>query len=288
MERNDPCWCGSGKKWKKCHYPRPPTSQKEWYQERYNIHLKTQEEIEKISLACQVTVEILDILARHAKEGVTTQELDLLSRKLHQELGAIPAPLGYGSPPFPASICTSLNEVICHGIPDSRKLQNGDILNIDVSAIVDGYFGDASRMVEIGEVSPDKKLVVATAKECLLQAISICGPSVPIWKIGETIETVARSKGCSVVYQFIGHGVGIAFHENPEIPHCYNKVDIPMAPGMIFTIEPMINRGVPDAVIDADEWTARTKDKKPSAQWEHTILIEETGAKILTPWKDPL
>lgn len=283
--RNDPCWCGSGKKWKKCHYPTPPPAQSpaELYLKKYGIILKTREQIEKVSQACKVTVKILKTLCESAKEGITTEELDTLSRKLHKEAGAIPAPLGYGSPPYPKSICTSLNEVICHGIPDKRALQEGDILNIDVSCIVDGYFGDASRMVMIGKVSPEKKHVVNVSLECLHRAIKVCKPGVPIWHIGEAIEDYAETENCSVVNQFVGHGVGIEFHEAPEVPHHYNNISTPMAPGMIFTIEPMINIGVREGIVDPkDHWTVRTKDGKPSAQWEHTILITETGHEILT------
>lgn len=284
ISRNDPCWCGSQQKWKKCHYPAlPPKSQAGLYLKKYGIILKTEEQIQKISIACQVTVKILDALCKAAVAGVTTQALDDLSRELHRKEGAIPAPLGYGNPPFPKTICTSLNEVICHGIPDQRPLQDGDILNIDVSCIVDGFFGDASRMVMIGNVSPEKKHVVDVSYECLQRAIQVCKPGAPIWHIGEAIEDYATSQNCSVVNQFVGHGLGLEFHEFPEIPHHYNDCEILMTPGMTFTIEPMINIGVRDAVIDPkDHWTARTKDGKPSAQWEHTILITENGHKILT------
>ncbi|HSX12867.1 MAG TPA: methionyl aminopeptidase [Chlamydiales bacterium] len=284
MSRNDPCWCGSSQKWKKCHYPAlPPKSQEQDYLKKYGIILKNEEQIQKITRACQVTVKILDALCKAAIAGITTQQLDDLSRELHRKEGAIPAPLGYGTPPFPKSICTSLNEVICHGIPDQRPLQDGDILNIDVSCIVNGFYGDTSRMVMIGNVSPEKRHVVNVSYECLQRAIQVCKPGAPIWHIGEAIEDYARSQNCSVVNQFVGHGLGLEFHELPEIPHHYNDCEIPMAPGMIFTIEPMINLGVRDAVIDPkDHWTARTKDGKPSAQWEHTILITESGHKVLT------
>ena len=287
IERNDPCWCGSGKKWKKCHYPAQMASSPELvakrYKKEFGIILKTPEQIDKIRKACRVTVEILEALCLHAKEGVTTLELDALSRKLHKEANAIPAPLGYGTPPYPKTICTSLNEVICHGIPDKRPLQNGDILNIDVSCIVDGYFGDSSRMVAIGRVSPEKQLVVDVSHKCLDLAIAVCKPGALLHEIGDAIEGYASTKHCSVVNQFVGHGVGVAFHEPPEVPHHYNKLLIPMAPGMIFTIEPMINAGVRDGVVDpTDHWTVRTKDGRPSAQWEHTILITNTGHEILT------
>jgi methionyl aminopeptidase len=285
ITRNDPCWCGSGQKWKKCHYPKLPNAEAlaKQYLDQYGIILKTPKQIEKIRTACQVTAKILDQLCKHAKEGVTTLELDELSRKLHKEAGAKPAPLGYGDPPFPKTICTSLNEVICHGIPDKRPLQEGDILNIDVSCIVDGYFGDCSRMVAIGKITEEKQRVMDTSLECLNRAIAVCRSGAEIWEIGTAIEEHAKKKKCSVVYQFVGHGVGLAFHEAPEIPHHYNSLRIPMAPGMIFTIEPMINAGVREGVIDPhDRWTVRTKDGKPSAQWEHTILITENGHEILT------
>lgn len=290
ITRNDLCWCGSGKKWKKCHYPQMPSQSQNalarQYHKQYGILLKSPEQIEKIRIACQVTAKILDALCRHAKAGITTLELDELSRKLHQEYHAIPAPLGYGEPPFPKTICTSLNEVICHGIPDERPLQDGDILNIDVSSIVDGFFGDCSRMVAIGKISPDKQKVIDVSLECLTRAIAICRPGAFIWQIGQTIEDYATEHGCSVVNQFVGHGVGIAFHEPPEVPHHYNQLGIEMAPGMTFTIEPMINAGVREGWIDeTDHWTVRTKDGQPSAQWEHTLCITEKGCDILTVLK---
>lgn len=285
MQRNDPCWCGSGLKWKKCHYPHLSNalpSAKKYFQE-YGILIKTSEQVDKIRKACIVTAQILDELCKAATEGVTTEKLDQLSILLHKEANAIPACLGYGSPPFPKTICTSLNEVICHGIPNERPLQEGDIVNIDVSSIVDGYFGDCSRMISVGKISEEKRRVVEVSHECLLRAIAACKPGAPMWHIGEAIENYAREQKCSVVNQFVGHGVGIAFHEPPEIPHHYNKLNILMIPGMTFTIEPMINAGVREAVIDPkDQWTARTKDGKPSAQWEHTILITDTGHEILT------
>jgi methionyl aminopeptidase len=273
IERNDPCWCGSSQKWKKCHYPN----------NNHNILLKTPAQIAGIRQACEITAQILDQLCKHAKAGVTTLELDELSRALHKKAGVIAAPLGYGSPPYQKTICTSLNEVICHGIPDKRPLQEGDILNIDVSCIANGYFGDCSAMVSIGEVSAEKKLVTEVSQDCLYKAIAICKPGEPISLIGKVIEDYATSKGCSVVNQFVGHGVGLLFHEPPEIPHNYNHNQIPMAAGMIFTIEPMINAGVREGYIDPiDHWTARTKDGRASAQWEHAILITPTGHEILT------
>jgi len=287
ISRNDACWCGSGKKWKKCHYPSsaPFTDvdvKKEYYNQ-YKIVLKDEHQIKKIEEACQLTAYILDELCKQAKEGVTTNELDQLSIKLHKQAHAKPAPLNYGNPPFTKTICTSLNEVVCHGIPDDRPLQQGDIMNIDVSSILDGYYGDCSRMVTIGQIDEEKKRVVDTSYQCLMDAIAICKPGVKIFEIAEVIEAIAKKNHCTVVYQFVGHGVGLAFHEPPQVPFHYNDYSIPMAPGMIFTIEPMINAGVAEAVIDSkDKWTARTVDGRPSAQWEHTILITPSGHKILT------
>ncbi|PJD98123.1 MAG: type I methionyl aminopeptidase [Parachlamydia sp.] len=292
--RNDPCWCGSLKKWKKCHYPleknqsldTSPQSLAEHYYNDFQIILKTPEQIQGIRAASHLAAHILDTLCAHAKAGVTTQELNELANKLHQESGAIPAPLGYGSPPFPKSICTSLNEVICHGIPDDIPLHEGDIINIDVTCILNGYYGDCSRMVEIGEVSPEKHLVVDVAYESLMRACAILKPGALISDIGNTIEPYAVSRGCSVVNQFVAHGVGVDFHEGPQIPHYKNSFHIPLVAGMTFTIEPMINAGVRTAVIDRkDQWTARTKDGKASGQWEHTVLITPEGYEILTPWK---
>lgn len=293
--RNDPCWCGSQKKWKHCHFPeKPPQSKQDSLRDRYwkdyRILLKTDEQIEGIRQAGHLAAAILTQLAEHAVEGVTTLELDELSTKLHKEAGAIPAALGYGHPPFPKGICTSLNEVICHGIPDKTVLKRGDILNIDVTSILKGYYGDCSVMVIVGgETTPERARVVKASYDCLHRAASILKPGVLVSAIGDIITETATSQGCSVVHQFVAHGVGVDFHEEPQIPHSRNKKNIPLVAGMTFTIEPMINVGVATAVVDKqDGWTARTKDGKASAQWEHTFLITETGYEILTPWKTNL
>lgn len=285
--RNDPCWCGSGQKWKKCHFPHLPSTKAnrlaEEYRKKYGILIKLPEQILGIRKACQLSASILDKTCRMAKAGITTNELNAYAHKLHLQAGAIPAPLHYGSPPFPKSICTSLNDVICHGIPDDTPLKEGDILNIDVTSILNGYYGDCSRMVAIGKISEDKQRVIDTAYESLMRAIAILKPGVLICEIGDVIESYAALHHCSVVNQFVGHGTGVEFHEPPQIPHHYNQVKIPLVPGMTFTIEPMINAGVRSGYIDSkDHWTARTSDGKPSAQWEHTLLITEDGHEILT------
>lgn len=289
ISRNDPCWCKSGKKWKFCHYPNKSSKKdyKQEYLQKYGIILKSENEIKKIKKACSVTAIILNELCKAAKEGVTTNELDLLSRKLHKEFNAIPAPYHYGSPPFPKTICTSLNEVICHGIPNDEPLKRGDILNIDVSCIVDGVYGDCSRMVMIPPVDQQDALLCEVALSCLNQSISILRPDLPLYAIGDVIEEIAKKHGFSVVHQFVGHGVGLEFHEEPLILHHKNKISTPLAEGMVFTIEPMINAGEAEGKIDKkNQWEARTVDNKKSAQWEHTILITERGYEILTLLND--
>lgn len=286
LNRNDLCWCKSGKKWKKCHYPLSASedfaSLSNLYKKKYGILLKTPRDIQSIRKACQLTARILDRVCKMAKVGVTTNELNDFAHALHLEAGATPAPLGYGDPPYPKSICTSLNEVICHGIPDNTPLKEGDILNIDISCFLEGYYGDCSRMVVIGKTSEERKRVVDVAYECLVRSIAILKPGLPLYEIGNTIEEYATAHHCSVVNEFVAHGVGIEFHEPPQVAHHRNKIDIPLVEGMTFTIEPMINAGVRKAVIAADGWVARTEDGKPSAQWEHTVLITPTGHEILT------
>jgi len=288
--RNDPCWCGSGQKWKKCHFPelsQKSTNIKDKYLQDYGIIIKNEEQIKGIKASCKLASHVLEQTAALAKEGITTEELDQFAQKLYKEGGAIAAPLHYGHPPFPKSICTSLNEVICHGIPDKTKLKKGDILNIDVTTILNGYYGDCSRMIVIGgETTPERQRVVDVSYDCLMKSLEILKPGIPVSLIGKTIQTYATSQGCSVVHQFVAHGVGVEFHEGPQIPHCLNRNPIVLVPGMTFTIEPMINAGVRDAIIDPlDQWTARTADGKASAQWEHTVLITETGHEVLTVWK---
>lgn len=288
--RNDNCWCGSGKKWKKCHFPNPGKEGaledvKRLYYKKHHIRIKSEAQIHGIREACKLASHILDETCKQAKLGVTTKQLNDFAHQMHVEAGAIPGSLGYGHPPFPASICTSLNEVICHGIPDLTPLKEGDIINIDVALLYKGYYGDNSRMVVIGKTSAERQLVVDVAYESLMRSIAILRPGIPVSDIGETIESYANSRGCSVVNQFVAHGVGVEFHEGPQVPHCRNRVDIKLVPGMTFTIEPMINAGVREAVIDEDnQWVARTKDGRASAQWEHTLLITDDGYEILTPW----
>lgn len=257
------------------------------YLKLFGIRIKTALEIEKMKHAGEVASTILSKLCDAAKIGVTTKELDQLSLDLHRHYKATSASLGYGSPPFPGSICTSKNEVICHGIPDDQPLVAGDILNIDVACRVNGYYGDCSRMITLGEPSEDRLLVVKTAKEALDAAIQTIGPGKPLSSIGAAIQKIADRAGCSIVRQFIGHGIGSSLHEEPSVYHYQYlpKKEILLVPGMTFTIEPMINRRAAEALIDPiDGWTARTIDGEPSAQWEQTICITDEGVLILTPF----
>jgi len=285
ISRNDNCWCGSGKKWKKCHFPNPGQDLYTLYKKKFDILIKTPEQIEKIRAACRLTSKILDETCAIAKAGVMTQELNDFANAQCVKAGVTAASLHYGQPPFPKSICTSLNEVICHGIPHAEKLQEGDIVNVDIACILNGYYGDCSKMVSIGTVSEEKKRVVDVSYESLMRSIAILKPGIPVSAIGEVIEAYATSHRCSVVDHFVGHGVGIRYHEGPQVHHNYNCIDIPLIPGMIFTIEPMINAGVREGILDPhDHWTVRTRDGKPSAQFEHTVLITDNGHEILTNW----
>lgn len=247
------------------------------------IKIKTAKQIEGIRESARLAAQALDMIEAHVEAGVTT---DYLDRKIHQFIkdnGADPAPLNYGG--FPRSTCISLNEVVCHGIPsEHRVLQEGDILNIDITTILNGYYGDTSRMFTVGEPSPEAKRLMTTTKECLDIGIEECYPGNQFGNIGAAISKHAKNNGYSVVYEFCGHGVGLAFHEDPEIPHIAEpNTGKKMKPGMTFTIEPMINQGKARVKVDKqDQWTARTIDEKLSAQYEHTLLITETGREVLT------
>lgn len=293
MKRNEPCWCGSGKKWKKCHFPDAgtltnPDELRKQYFKKHKIILKTEAQISGIRRACKLSSEILTKVCKKAVAGITTNELEKYAQKLHDDAGAIPAALHYGDPPYPKCICISFNDVICHGIADETPLKEGDILNIDVASILDGYYGDCSMMVIVGKTDEERQRVVDTAHECLMRAIRAVKPGARVLDIGEAIESYAETQNCSVVHQFVGHGVGVGFHECPSVPHNRNNNQVEFVPGMTFTIEPMINAGVAEAVIDPkDKWTATTKDGKPSAQWEHTILVTDSGHEILTTWQRP-
>lgn len=285
LSRNDPCWCGSGKKYKHCHYKSdalgfsaPRTS---GHPQRPDVIIKTPEQIEGIYRSCQLTREILDTITPRIVPGITTEAINHWVHELTVAAGAIPAPLNYRG--YPKSVCTSVNEVICHGIPGDRILLDGDILNVDVTCILDGYYGDASRMFLLGDVAPEARRLVSVTRECLDLGIALVRPGNTTGDIGHAIQEHAEGHGYGVVRMFVGHGVGVRFHEPPDIPH-YGRphTGTQLVPGMIFTIEPMINIGSYDVVILDDGWTALTADGSLSAQWEHTVLVTEDGVKVLT------
>lgn len=245
--------------------------------------IKTPEQIEGIRRSCAVNTGVLDLVASEIKAGMSTAAIDKLVYDYTVGHGAIPAPLNYEG--FPKSVCTSINEVVCHGIPSEKEiLKEGDIINVDVSTILDGYYSDASRMFMIGEVSPEKRRLVEVTKECLEIGAAAAKPFGFVGDIGNAIQHHAEKNGYSVVRDLCGHGVGLEFHEEPEVCHFGRKgTGMLLVPGMVFTIEPMINMGTWRVFIDeADGWTVVTEDELPSAQWEHTFLMTENGLEVLT------
>lgn len=252
-----------------------------------DIIIKTPEQIDGIRKSSQLAAQALDFAEQFVKPGISTGLIDVKIEEFILSHGAIPATKGYNG--YPKSSCISLNEVVCHGIPSEETiLKEGDILNIDVTTILNGYFGDTSRMFSVGEVSPVAKKLVEVTKHCLDLGIQQVIPGNYFGNIGFAINRFAKAKGFSVVYEFCGHGVGIYFHEEPQVDHAARRNSGPkMKPGMIFTIEPMINQGRAGTKIDKnDGWTARSVDNKLSAQFEHTILVTETGCEVLTDIND--
>ena len=284
VNRNDPCWCGSGKKYKRCHYEsdqRLKVLVAQGYPMPAKKIIKTADQIEGIRKSCQLTKKLLDGLNDLIKPGVTTNELDQWVYDQTLQHGATPAPLGYKG--FPKSICTSINEVVCHGIPEDRTLIDGDIINVDITCILDGYYGDSCRMYCVGNVSQEAQQLIKVTKQCLEAAISTLKPFDSIGVVGETIQRIAKQHNYGVVEMFGGHGVGNEFHEEPFVYHCArNEKQMICVPGMIFTIEPMINMGKPDCKILSDGWTAVTQDGSLSAQWEHTVLVTADSIDVLT------
>lgn len=248
-----------------------------------SIIIKSKKQIEGIRASSQLAARTLDYITEYVQEGVSTEYLNDLIHKYIIENGAIPSPLGYHG--FPKSCCISLNDVICHGIPSKDTiLKDGDILNIDVTTTLDGYYGDTSRMFTIGEVSSEAEQLIKVAKECLDLAIQQVVPKKRFGNIGFVIGKHAKAHGYSIVHQFCGHGVGVEFHEEPQVHHSSpKKSGMRIKPGMTFTIEPMLNIGVSEAVVDQEDgWTARTVDNQLSAQFEHTLLVTESGVEVLT------
>ena len=252
-----------------------------------SISIKTADEIEKMRIVGKLAAELLDYIGPFVKAGITTAELDKLCHDYTINVQhAIPAPLNYapsGHNPYPKSICTSVNHQVCHGVPSDKKLKNGDIINIDVTVIKDGYHGDSSRMFYVGEPSIQARRLCEITYECLWLGIKAVKPGAHLGDIGHVIQRHAENNGFSVVREFCGHGIGREFHEDPQVLH-YGKPGTgpKLEPGMIFTIEPMINAGRRDIRQLGDGWTIVTKDHSLSAQWEHTILVTESGFEVLT------
>lgn len=245
--------------------------------------IKTAEQIEGIRRSAVINTAVLDLVAASIHEGMSTEEIDALVHNYTVEQGAIPAPLNFEG--FPKSVCTSINDEVCHGIPDKNIiLKDGDIINVDVSTIFNGYYSDASRMFMIGQVRPEMQKLVRVAKECLELGFQAARPWGFLGDIGAAVQEHAEKNGYSVVREFGGHGVGLKFHEDPFVSHTGRRgTGILLVPGMVFTIEPMINMGSRKIFIDEDnDWTVLTDDGLPSAQWEYTVLITETGAEIIT------
>lgn len=284
LSRNDLCWCGSGQKYKKCHLEKDNLLKK-YKLEGYRIPsknlIKTDIQIEGIKKSGDLTSRILDMLGEYICEGITTNEIDEKVYRFTIENGGIPATLNYKG--FPKSSCTSVNDVICHGIPDETVLGSGDIINVDITTILDGYYSDSSRMYTIGEISDEAQRLVTTAKECLEIGINSIQPYESLNNQGIAIERHADENGFSVVRDLGGHGIGMEFHQEPHVHHFdTSENNMILVPGMVFTIEPMINEGMFFARLMDDGWTVKTVDGGLSAQWEHTIVVTETGAEILT------
>lgn len=323
LGRNDPCWCGSGKKYKKCHMeqdllnggqmgfmetgdvsrsgmmpelssslrPVPDgikspvyavTGDAEYDCDRFS-RLKG-EDLEKMRQTCRAARRVLDKALSAVRPGVTTNEIDAVVHQASLDEGGYPSPLNYHG--FPKSVCTSVNEVICHGIPDDRPIKDGDIINVDVTLFLNGVHGDCSETVPVGDIDESSRRLIETARECLQRGIEAVRPHGMIKDIGEAVSEYAHGNGCSVVRAYCGHGIGRCFHMEPPVFHHRNKHGkTRIEPGMIFTVEPMINAGTWRHKVLDDGWTAVTADGQRSAQFEHTLLVTEDGCEVLTSIK---
>ncbi|MEE1312503.1 MAG: methionyl aminopeptidase [Lachnospiraceae bacterium] len=285
LGRNDSCWCGSGKKYKKCHAAfddKIISFARQGHMVPSHDIIKTPEQIEGIRESGKINIAVLDYVAEHIKPGISTEEIDQMVYNKTKEMGGIPAPLNYCG--FPKSVCTSIDEVVCHGIPDKdRILKEGDIVNIDVSTIYNGYYSDSSRMFCIGGVSEEKKKLVEVTKECVEIGIKNVRPWTFLGDMSEEIHNHAKKHGYTIVREIGGHGVGLEFHEDPFVSYVAPKgTEMLMVPGMVFTIEPMVNMGQADVYTDEEDgWTVYTQDGLPSAQWEVTVLVTEDGCEVL-------
>ena len=299
---NDACWCGSGRKYKRCHRPLegrvmpgviapmryvPDNIAKPDYADTGIVgrwdepRVKSPDVITRMREACILAAEILTLAGKEVKAGITTNDLDIFVHDLTIARGAYPSPLNYHG--YPKSVCTSVNDVICHGIPDSTVLKDGDIINIDVTAYINGVHGDTNATFFVGDVDDESRKLVAVTEECLWRGIDAVKPDRPVSDIGKAIEIVAKQHNYGIVRAFIGHGIGEQFHTDIQILHYSDsRNNMIMRPGMTFTIEPMITLGTWQHRMWDDDWTAVTSDGSRCAQFEHTVLVTESGVEVLT------
>jgi len=283
--RNDPCWCGSGKKYKKCHIDFDEKIEE--FEGAGHIApsheiLKNAEQIEKIKESAKINIAVLDYVAEHIKAGISTAEIDKWVYDITTKMGGVPAPLNFEG--FPKSVCTSINNEVCHGIPSEDVIiKDGDIINVDVSTNLNGYFSDSSRMFCIGNVSEENRRLVEETKNAVYEGLKQVKPWGFLGDMGQAVNDYVKSKGYSVVREVGGHGIGLEFHEDPWVSYISKKgTEMLMVPGMIFTIEPMVNAGKPDIFVDEDNgWTIYTEDNSMSAQWEIQVLVTEDGYEII-------
>lgn len=284
--RNDPCPCGSGRKYKKCCLGKKTPREvdvKTLYYQRHKIRVKEKADIDGIRRCGELVIKTLELVEGAIRPGMKTDEINSLVHEFTVKHGAKPAPLNYRK--FPKSVCVSVNEVICHGIPGERTLAEGDIVNVDVTSVLNGYFADSNKTFFVGKPSEEAEKIVRIARESMYRGIAMVRPGNTIGDIGWAIQNYAEAEGASVVREYVGHGVGFQFHEAPQVPHYGKKGDgVILIPGMVFTIEPMINLGKKDLRILKDKWTAVTKDGSLSAQFEQTILVTDNGYESLTPY----
>ncbi len=284
--RNDPCWCGSGKKYKQCH----EAFDRQVY--HYALEgkivpsrdlIKTPEQVEKIKESAKINIACLDTIDKEIKIGMPLSKINDIVNEVTYSMGGIPAPLNYEG--YPYSVCTSVNDQVCHGFPHENViLEEGDIVNVDCSTILDGYFSDSSRMYMMGEVSPEKKKLVEVTKECMELGLKEVKPWGFLGDMAEAVHTHAEANGFSVVREIGGHGVGLEFHEEPWVGYLSNRgEDMLLAPGLMFTIEPMINMGTAQIFTDKENgWEVYTADGQPSAQWEIQVLVTDEGAEVIS------
>lgn len=284
--RNEPCWCGSGRKYKSCHALMDNRLQALYaagHEVPTHAMIKTPAQIEKIRQSAKINIAVLDEIEKRIHEGMKTSEIDQIVYDLTTQMGGIPAPLDYKG--YPYSVCTSVNDQVCHGFPsEDVVLRSGDIVNVDCSTILDGYFSDSSRMFCIGEVSPEKRKLVEVTRECVELGLKEVRPYAFLGDIAQAINDHARSHGYSVVEEIGGHGVGLEFHEDPWVGYTGKRgTGMVLVPGMIFTIEPMVNMGTAAVCTHIDnDWEIYTEDGLPSAQWELMVLVTDEGYEVLS------